>query len=228
MIGIVAGLALVAAFAGIAMWFRGQGKTPETQEERAYREFLITTAKGHLGKLRSGTAGKEWAGYVPFFRQGALQVYAPQAVCHGEERRPVFLLIERLAFGVPYIMGSGLESDGSSLKFNLSQNDASGKPFPVEWRAVGVPEGQIRFPATPRFSEAITLGGKPYSLEKGRVFLVNLSEAPPVVTQVDADLIDLFQGAGEEITREELEDIVERLMGLAQAVKAFLDDVPKP
>ncbi len=228
---IIGGL-IAAAFAGgvglTLLWLKPRGPAPETPEQLQYRLFLTTTGSGHAGKMSSGTAGKEWVGYNPWYRDGPLQVYAAQAGPHGTPRAPVFLLLQRLAPKAPYALGAGLRSDGESMEIGVTQHAADGKPFPFVWKAAGVPVLEIRTPLTPRYSETITAGGKAYSPDAGRVFLVDLTADPVTVTQVKADLGELFRGAGDEITGDEIRDVVKRLAGLEKPVGDFLEALPTP
>jgi hypothetical protein len=229
---IIGGLVGVLLTAGaVAAWshFRPRPPEAETIEQQQYRWFLAETGHGHAGKMSSGTAGKEWSAYNPWYREGPLQVYAGQAGVHGTQRGPVFLLMLRLAPGVPYALGGGMMINASSaMEISVSQYAADGKPFPFVWKAEGIPDIVTITPISPRFTETLTAGGKPYELKNGRVFLVDLTKGPPTVTQVDGDLVDLFKGARDEITTDELKAIVRRLSDLERPVEKFLGALPRP
>src|SRR5262249_8268413 len=93
---------LLLAGAGAGIWWRVTNTRKQerdyprpSDEERIRQEhyfgFLMTTGSGHHGEMDNG----KWKGSIPFYRDGPLMVYAPQAGWHGEARRPVFVVMMR-------------------------------------------------------------------------------------------------------------------------------------
>jgi hypothetical protein len=198
-------------------WAKKPRLTPE-EEIRAWqrKEFEETTASGHMGSVELGTVGKEWKGYIPFYRDGPLMVYAPQAGFAGGPRGPAFVLITRLHFGAPFQMGSGLAADGQSVRIEPAQYDGKGR----EWRFSYVAQGDpVR--------ESFTVREAKFDPGNGRVFLLDLTQDPPTVRQFKSDLVPLFPANKGDLTMQDLRAVVTKLATDHDEVKAFLQEMGK-
>ena len=72
--------------------------------------------------------------------------------------------------------------------------------------------------------ETLSIDGMPYSLESGRVFLVDRTTLPPKVTQVDADVREnLPDHYWQRRQREGIEKATERLRAERPAVRKFFE-----
>jgi hypothetical protein len=221
---VLAFIVILLAVVGGALgcWFLWQWTTkprltPE-EEIRAFqrKEFEETTGSGHMGSVQSGIVGKEWQGYVPFYRDGPLMVYAPQAGFAGGPRGPVFVLITRLQFGAPFQMASGITTDGQSVRIEPAQYDGKGQ----EWRFSYLAEGEpVR--------ESFAVREAKYDPNKGRVFLLDLTQDTPTVRQLKSDLEPLFPARKGDLTQQDLRAAVTKLATEHDEVKAFLQEMGK-
>jgi hypothetical protein len=119
---------------------------------------------------------------------------------------------------VPAPSGSGSRTGGATIdptftvKSDVRLAYSSGKNLSVEYE-------QTRDPRNERF----LIDGKMYSLEAGRVFLVDRTAQPHKVTQVGADIRELTPGQNwQRRQREEARKAVEQLRAQDPAVQAFL------
>jgi hypothetical protein len=115
------------------------------------------TASGHMGQVKGG----DWEGRIPFYREGHLMVYAPQAGYPGKKLGPAFVLVMRLNPKVGWYLGSGLSTDGSSLEISPVQKDRHGNDYRFIYTVTGSPP-----------TEAFAVGGEEFGVEGGRVILV--------------------------------------------------------
>jgi hypothetical protein len=180
------------------------------------KEFEETTGAGHMGQVAVGVVGKEWRGYVPFYRDGPLMVYAPQAGFAGGPRGPAFVLVMRLQFGAPFEMGCGLGTDSQSLYVVPAQYDSKGR----EWRLRYLAEGEpVR--------ESFSVGETNLDPNRGRVFLVDLTQDPPTIVQLKSDLVALFPPNQGDLNEKELRAVVTRLAAEHAELTAFLKEMGK-
>src|SRR5262249_28798106 len=119
------------------------------------------TAFGLMGQVRNGTAGREFEGRLPFYRDGDLVVYLPVSGYPGKPLGAAYVLLTRLAPGVAFHSEGRVGSDGDSLEISPAQLDSKGRIYRFEHRVHGQP-----------LVEQFTAGGQSYKPEAGRVFLL--------------------------------------------------------
>ena len=186
-------------------------KRPETTGPRP-RE----TAFGHMGKVRSGAAGREFEGRVPFYRDGDLWVCAPVSGYPGKPLSPAYALLTRLDPGAAFHSEASVGSDGDSLEISPAQLDSKGRLYRFQYRVSGKP-----------LAEAFSAGGRSYPPEGGRVFLLDLTADPPSLAQVPIDLTGVMTHTYQDPTDQELKAGVQKLAERSKAVRDFLERIEK-
>jgi hypothetical protein len=174
------------------------------------------TAFGHMGKVKSGAAGQEFEGRIPFFRDGDLKVYAPLSGYPGKPLGPAYILVMRLAPGAGSYLGGSLSTDGNSLEIGPVQKDSKDRDFRFTYRVSGKPP-----------VEEFSAGGQTYKLEGGRVFLVHLTAEPPGISQVPVDLAGVPARPDQDPTLDELKAAVEKLASKDKTIRDFLAAMEK-
>jgi hypothetical protein len=169
------------------------------------------TASGTLGSVRTGGADWMFEGRAPYYRDGDLLVYVPQAAYPGRPLAPACVLVMRLVRGGPFYLGGGLTSDGRSLEISPVQQDGRGNEYRFAYKVAGDP-----------LAERFEAGGRAFKPEDGRVFLVDLTADPPELTQVNADLAGLFPHPDRDLGTDVLKAAVAKLSEREEAVRRFL------
>lgn len=194
-------------------------RPPDTPQPPLPRD----TAFGHMGKLKFG----EFEGRVPFYQDGDLRVYVPQSGYPGKALGPAYVLITRLAPGVPVLSEGGLGGANDFLVISPAQLDSKGRKFRFEYKVGGDgPNGLWRPGGKPPVEE-LSAAGQSYQPDAGRVFLLDLTPDPPSLTQVAIDVTGVLARPDQDPTLEELKAGMEKLAGKDKAVRDFLNRIEK-
>ena len=161
-------VAAVGLVGWLCWWRVPKAESPQQVQDRL---FLETTGSGHSGLLKSD----RWDAYAPYYREGALLVHAGLAGPGGKGRRPVFLLLYRLAARVPFAATGGLQQAGEQMAIFANQYAADGNFFPFRWTATEKAPGDLKTPSAAAFADTFRVGTTPRLPTYGRIFLIDLT-----------------------------------------------------
>jgi hypothetical protein len=172
-----------------------------------------STEFGSLGYYKIG----EFEAQVPFYIDGDLMVYWLLSGYPGKPFGPASALVMRLPHSGSTLFDSGVSVTSDSLEINPAQLDSKGRTFRFHYGVSGKP-----------LMEQLSAGGKSYQPEAGRVFLIDLTADPPIVTQVRTDLTDVSVARpGGSPGMDELKAAVEKLASKDKAIRDFLASIEK-
>lgn len=135
---------------------------------------------GHAGSTSSGGT---YAFNAPFLQEDLLRTIVGMAQFPGKKLRPAFMLRIRFQSEPRFDMKTRSTADGERTLWSQ------------RFRAAGDQEVEVRYVMTySPAAETLTLGGKAYALDAGRLFLLDLRTQPAKITQLASDLGAVIQG----------------------------------
>lgn len=188
----------------------GVGPSPSADATPAGERSGDMAASGGLGQASGGAVDARFTVRSPFVQQGGRMTVALLAEYPGRPLHPASLLLLKLSAGNQFSRDGGAGSDSDRTYWHQTFDAAGDVRFPVHYELTHEP-----------VTETLSLGTDQYSLEEGRVFLVDLTARPIEVTQTAVELAPLL--TSQEPTPHELQSLVEKLAEQHEAVRRFTE-----
>jgi hypothetical protein len=180
---------------------RDSSAEPKKQSEPVIDEF------GSLGQTSISLSGDLYAIKSPYWRSGDQMVVCGMAEHPAKPHHRAFLLILKFP-PQANIYGGGVSSDGEKSTWTHSFYNSSRKEHVAGYLLKHKP-----------FAEEVTFDKQTYSLDAGRVILVDLVAEPVQVTQVKAEIKDIIPESSP--SRQDLKDALEKLRAQHDNVRTF-------
>lgn len=165
---------------------------------------------GHLGQSKTQSGDKVWECRLPYWQKGNRVLLLGVAASPAKPLGPVFLAIVRLPSHNESAFQGGVESNPAADVVQRVLQSVGHGPL-IEYSVEKEPH-----------RERFRIGDTDYSLEAGRVFLMDQMAKPPTVTQVQADLSATFSDDLGNPSKEELTEAIQRLRKEHETVDQFL------
>ncbi len=165
-------------------------------------------AFGHMGETSGGSAAAHFAIRSPFLQQGDRMTVVLLAEHPGKSLEPASLFLLKLTAKNAFSTDGRTGNDSDKTDWHQKFAAAGDKKYPVRYEIPHKP-----------LAEQLTLGERAYSLEEGRVFLIDLTAQPVHVTQVKEALPALLPN--QPLTREDLKGVVDKLREKHESVRTF-------
>ncbi len=173
------------------------------------RQDSDVVASGHLGATSGGSPGLRFGLSSPFFQEGDRMTIALLAEYPGRPMQAATLLLIRLTDGKSFATDGGCGDDSDVTYWHQKFVSIDGENVPVRYEMSHSP-----------IAETITIGGQTYPLDDERVFLIDLTARPPMVTRLAEDLPALLPGTA--LGRDDLKKAVDTLRARHEAVEDLL------
>jgi hypothetical protein len=137
---------------------------------------------GHLGETSGATAGKtNYRFRYPYLLENGCLAVAGFSQYGERAMSPSFLAIVKLPSENSFYRSFNSQSSGEGHTWRLRLIAGDDKASTIDHAIKNDPQ-----------DERFALGGKDYALEDGRVFVFDLTAAPPQAAQINADLSKLL------------------------------------